>query len=113
MAIGKVIFHENDRKHFSLQGAMFGIAEFRHLRFSKEITSDFRKEWEESWIAQLCGILPALGYEKDGNTVKSVKIYHTAQREDGKCYDVTWSNSILEGKRLGDGTFFRSFNDQC
>lgn len=104
MAIGKVIFHENDKKHFSLQGAKFAIAEFRHLRFNKEITSEFRKGWEESWVTQLRGMLPALGYDKDGNTVRSVKIYHTAQREDGKCYDVIWSTDILEGKRLGDGT---------
>lgn len=103
MAIGKVIFLENDRKHFPLQGAMFAIAEFRHLRFNKEITSEFRKEWEESWVAQLQGLLLKLGYDKDGNTVRSVKIYHTAQREDGKCYDVIWSNGILEGKKLGDG----------
>lgn len=105
MSVGKVIFHENDRRHFPLQGAKFAIAEFRHLRFNKEITSEFRTAWEESWITKLRCMLPTLGYDKDGITTKTVKIYHTAQRSDGKCYEVVWSTEILEGKRLGDGTF--------
>lgn len=104
MAIGKVVFLENDKKHFSLQGAKFAIGEFRHLRFNKEITSEFRKEWEEPWIAELRNVLPTLGYSSDGSTIRGVKICHTAQREDGKCYDVIWSADILEGERLGDCT---------
>lgn len=104
MDIGKVIFLENDKKHFSLQGAKFAISEFRHLRFDKEITSKFRKEWEEPWILRLRSMLPTLGYQKGGCMVKHVKISHTAQREDGKCYEVVWTTDILEGKKLGDGT---------